>query len=531
MPHISRKSRRNILLFLTVLLLGLIVNWASSRPYATIIYCGLIFAWLLSARRRILIEEIRRYLALGAALLLLLFLLRIFRYDLVDRFPTAARTLWYAYYLPFTAVPLCSLCAALRVGAGERETHLRRAKWLWLLCGFLVAAILTNDLHGLMFHIENHGSAEIYEYGFLYYVTVLWCAALSVASLMILIRRCRLSQCRRLWYIPVTAALGGVGLLAWYFIVGGSPKIGGVKLYNLQEAYAALFIGFWECCIQIGLIPSNTDYDKIFALSHLNAALLDENGTIVLKAADYSPDQTGEDCPRRSHRISGGSIVWTEDHTAIRRVNEELADITETLSEENDLIEQENKMEEELTRYAEQNRLYNKIAANVRPQINAISGLLHDESGDEEAFRARLHHAAVLGAYVKRRANLELLADRAAELSSEELVYAIRETFEYLGLSGVSCELLVGEAVTLSSALILAAYDFFESVIEAVYPICHTYSVVLKPTHGFTMTIVLDAPLPDGWNAAEISGASMNIRSEDDTTYLTLTAGEGAIPC
>ena len=64
-------------------------------------------------------------------------------------------------------------------------------------------------------------------------------------------------------------------LFAWYAAEGGSPTLNGVKLYLIQEVYALYFIGFWEGCILIGLIPTNTSYESLLDITSTGAVLLE----------------------------------------------------------------------------------------------------------------------------------------------------------------------------------------------------------------------------------------------------------------
>ena len=531
MPYISRKSRRHILVFFAAVLVGLSLNWQPVSHFSTCAYGAILTVWALTVKRRILQTSIRRNLLLGAFLLVLLFFLRICRWELADFFPRIGRLLWYAYYIPFTVTPLCSLCAALCVGREEADRPLRYAKWLWAVCFLLIAVALTNDFHGLMFRFTEVG--DFSDYGAAYYVIVAWGGLLTLAAFVALMRRCQLSRSRRFWFVPVLAAALGSALLLWYYAAGGAPMMGGRKLFNLQEAYAVLFVLFWEACIQIGLIPSNTDYGELFRLSHLNAALLDKDGKAVLCAADYAEQNDSVDDIRRRYAITGGEIVWTEDISAVNRLGEDIADATKTIEQENDLIKEENLVIAEKAQLDEQNRLYDKIAAKVRPQLRQIGAALSDPPDEDEAFCERLMTAAILGAYVKRRANLELLGDKEKNLSSEQLLYAIRESFEYLALAGTDCEAWQNGVTDVPSAFLIAAYDLFEAALEAALPNLGAYYVTMEAKDGFSVTLALsngDIPLDTAaWQEMlAVTGGTLTARQEDDTTRIIVSVGEGA---
>ena len=207
MLHMSRNMQRNILLYLSAILLTEILYVCTPLHHISgVLYGGLVIAWGQTVRRRIVHRDIRRFLAAGAAALLAVFVLRFCRWEVFARWAATDRFLWYAYYVPFTLVPLLSFLTALRVGKTERDEPPRREALLWWVWALLAAVILTNDLHGLTFRLNDPiGTGKGYAYGCVYYFAVLWCALLSLGAFVTLLRRCRLAQYRRLWYIPALA--------------------------------------------------------------------------------------------------------------------------------------------------------------------------------------------------------------------------------------------------------------------------------------------------------------------------------------
>ena len=531
MPYISYTSRRRILLFLSVFLLTVFLNMMDFQPLrnlSSVLYGSLLIVWSMTVQQRILQGNVRRLMIAGTMFLLALFVLRICRWVYFAWLPAVDRFLWAAYYVPFTGVPLISLCAALCVGRDDRERPLQYAGWLFMFWGLLCAGVLTNGIHHALFLPVEWPWSAVARYGWLYAAVVVWCLSFTLASYGVLIHRCRLSECRKLWYVPVLALLLCAALLIWYFVAGGSPTMVGMKLYHLQEAFAFSFVFLWESCIQIGLVPSNSDYDALFRLSHLSAALEDQEGNIVYRAEAFLP-ANGETLVQLEHPVSGGRILWAEDRSAIYELNDALQDATEVLEEENELIEQENRIQAEKARYMEQNRLYDKITDTVRPQLAAIAEFLDTPPQDKAAFRQAMAHSMVLGAYVKRRANLELLADRQSHISLEELAYAIRESFEYLTLSGCTCELQAKTSAEVPAALLSMAYDLFELVVEAAYPVCTSYSAVIA--WPFSLALAVDSerlPLDPDWRRAARTRVrvSLSVFSEDDTTYVRLIGAE-----
>ena len=63
--------------------------------------------------------------------------------------------------------------------------------------------------------------------------------------------------------------------------------------------------------------------------------------------------------------IRAGYAFWTEDESALNRLNEELRDVHETLLQENDLLIRERELTAEQAGIEERSRLYQKAALEV----------------------------------------------------------------------------------------------------------------------------------------------------------------------
>ncbi|MCR5674818.1 MAG: hypothetical protein K6G16_03835 [Lachnospiraceae bacterium] len=343
---------------------------------ATISYMLLCVFWLWSLRREIPDRRIRYRLDAGGILLILLFVLRTLRYALpLD--PAWDHLCWYAYYIPILGTPLLSLSLSLMIADRRPERH-RRLLWvLRILWGLLVVLVLTNDLHAMVYRVwvadgRQHSSATP-----LYYVYILWYIGLTLASFLLMLYKCRISAARRLWWIPVLAQ--GAGLIPWfvYYAVctGASPSIGGISLYNIQEIFLLLFIGLWESCLLIGLVPSSS--------------LIRER-------------------------------AWIRE--GVRRA-----------------------VSDELT------------------EVRKVFGRINREA---DTFHRDLIRLGCLGAYIKRRANLELIADERGCLSTTELSLAIRESFEYYALAGMSVGYEETGNAEVPALLVISAYELFERILE-----------------------------------------------------------------
>ena len=532
MLRYSKPQKRRLAAFLLALLLAASTTLPPFRGFhspGTFLYMGLVLAWALTVFRRILNPRLRRLLLCCCAFMLLIFVLRICRYDFFREFPRVSEYLLYFYGVCYTMAALLSFLAALYTGRGRREVKRSFPAALWALETALCAMMLTNPLHGL-FYTFVPGSLDIRVHGPVYILMIGWCAVFAIAAIVLLLIRCRNSFSRSYWFLPVLGFSLGAGLLTWYFLAGGAPQLRGFKLFNLQEAFCLTVILPFEAIFRIGLIPTNSDYELFFRQSVIKAAILDGTGETVMTSPSYAPEpQEGERA--RHAEIPGGSIVWVEDIGELLRLRRELTALNEELAAENELIREEKDLQEERITYETRNRLYDSISEVLRPQSEAMRRLLEAGAGeDDEGFRRRLEFVLVMGVYMKRMGNLMLLGDGKSTLSVEELSLSISESFEYLRLGGIACSLECRGHRELPTTRSLLCYRVFEHILEANYGALHALRLELLPEEGVLLRLALDCPTLHGAETALPAGQGLRLETalEDDTWFVTLFGAAGA---
>ena len=545
MIHLTGKSKQNYAFFLAMLAFVLGCNYALRRADLNLInpstelYEAMIIAWGLTARRRIISGEIRHALMGGALLLVLLFIVRVSRYDLFME-ASSRQLLLYSHYVIVAMIPVMSLIGANYVDRTTKEIPRRRFYLIWASYLALCVFILANNRHSCFIRFLTPEDASSINHAYTmewgYFLYIAWIAALTLCSFFILLRRCALSRCRKLWYIPVIPVGIACALFAWYAAEGGSPTLNGVKLYLIQEVYALYFIGFWEGCILIGLIPTNTSYESLLDITSTGAVLLE--GSVgpeeMEKAAGGLAARAGneEDIRVRSHKVSGGMVMWAEDISVIRHLNDELEDAAQRIEEENVLLAEENRIRGEQAALEVQNRLYDRIAVILRPQMNGIETLLGGEK--EDSFRLRVGMSAVLGAYAKRRANLEIISDQESILGSEDLYYSLKESSEYLEILGAGVRLNAEGSRRIPAEMAILAYEVFEEVVEQSLPGLSFLLIVLDVREGLSLRMVLSPcfqPVlpPKLLRKAEECSALIRVSGEDDELNVSFNADTGSV--
>ena len=531
MLHAARTERNYAAAFITAIAVSFIVNILSQFSFfplcihtpSSILYCFIMIGWAVTVAQRIIHPRIRQHLIAISVFLLILFIVRICRWILFAHSAIANRYLYYVFYISFIMMPMLSLSAASYVSKDENAELSVCIRVLWGMSGILLFGVLTNDFHHFVLSFSRKPDAtDQISYCWLYYVIFVWSFAITLGSYILLIKKCQLSQCRKKWYIPIIPATAALILIIVYYLCGGnSPSVFGIRIYHIQETYIFLYMGLWEGCIRIGLIPSNTGYNRLFEITHINAEIKSADGNTGYRSGDFFDTAENADYHRKTYTIRGGSVTWSEDISALNRLNSSIADMTEQIREENDLIEAENKYIAEKVKYETQNRLYDKIAHHTHLQLVRIDEIMNG-SGET---KSKMQRCLLFGTYVKRCSNLMLAADHSPVMSTNELYLSVRESMEQMQSLGIVCELTNGTAKKIPSGNIITAYDVFEAVIESVADLAGALSVKVSPDEHVLLSIETDHEISTGSIRIRDPGLKLTSYTEDEILHITLSAG------
>lgn len=497
-----------------------------------VILTGLLLFWIRSVKVRLL-PSAARSCVLGAALLMLLYmLLRIFKY----RFAVEAvvkRYAVYSYWLPQMLIPALFLMTGICIRRGEQANRKRWERLLLLPAFLLAVTVMTNDLHFLVYTPKidlsdfavNTGT---YTYGPVFYLLYVW-MVLTFASGFILLSReagqLKKTALRDLLCV-VAIWLGAVLLIILYL-----DHHTVYRPFNIPEVHTFSLLAVFEICIRYRLIPYNENYTGFFRMLHLPALITDRElqpayrSEVALaaereavKAALTSPVALPGDRMLHGKEIRSGYAFWTEDVSEIRCAQERLTEANETIEQENDLIRAETEQKEKAAYLQSRHRIYHEIAAELYPAQKRIARLLDNARPGTDGFRDAIARVSVLNAYVKRKTNLLLLASEKESLSLRELLLALQESAGYLTLAGMQTKADMREDQELSADRILALYDSFEQLAEQLLG---TAPSMMVSVNGSGLRIAVKADRrPD---AAEIPLPVRFLESED-VLYITVSA-------
>lgn len=490
------------------------------------IYIGMLAAWGISIRRRMMHSHIRSYLLAIASLLLFWIFVRTLKWHVFEAIEPAARFLWYCFYFPMIFVPLLSFFAALCLGKPEGWRPSRRYGLLFIPAALLLLGILTNDMHQLAFGFapgfEEWNSN--YSYHILYFLTALWMAGFLLASVWLLFQKSHVPHTKRRVWMPLFAIGLGVVYAALYIL---TPWLPGARFIEMTAMYCALAVAIWESCIQTGLLPSNTRYGAFFDASDLAAQITDRQGKVhyssrrarpvpaevfarLTKEGELQPDA---DTVLHAAPIRGGYVVWREDVSELARLIEQLRRVGDELQDGVELLQSEWEVKSKRQRVDEQNRLYELTVRQTMPQLKTLNARLDDAQRADDGKKLRLlREINLLGSYIKRRGNLILIAEGKERVSLSDLARCFEESFESLGLEGFRRRLTVSAAGEVNLDRAILFYDFFQAVTHAGFASLESLLVDLtQRENDLTLSVEMESgespgAFPDAdWREEEVA--------------------------
>ncbi len=474
---------------------------------------------------------------------LLLILLRGVKYSAVAEVGVLSRHTWYLYYVPLLLIPLFLFYISLFVSPGKRRRAPVIPTAALVLTVAFITLVLTNDSHQLVFSFrpdfENWDGD--YSRGWLFYAATAWQYALYFTAVAILVVRCTVvSAKKQAWIILIPFSVGIA--LNVLLLTDRMPKLNGTNLIEFPEALIFTVAVSIECCMQLGLIPTNANYGKLFREFSIAAQITDRKGKPVYSSRAATPlsaeqfalgsgARVGEHTIGFRMELPGGYGFWQDDVTELDRLNEELAETKEALSQEAELIRLSGELKQKQAKIEQRSLVYDAIARKTQRQSQAISALAAEARGsDDPSLKDENRRRIILlGAYIKRYANLSILSRQSDVTEAGELALSVSEVLRYLNYCGVPGELIDCSDGTVPAEAALAAFGFFGAMIEENYPVLRGVLVSMAGDLTFKMTFEgVTGPVPeDAMKKLSDEGVAASVKREDDATYICLTLPEG----
>ncbi len=437
------------------------------------IHISLLFSWVVSVQRRLVNKNVRRLMLIVGCLLLFWLVDKIAKWDFTGSVThPLVRYLWYGFYVGMLFVPTLGAFIINYLGKPENYSHPKKLNYLLIPPTILLTTVFTNDLHQKVFVFYN-GFLNFdldYSYDWVYFLNMGWFIGMGFYFVVMMLLKSRVPGSRKLRKMPM--AIMAFAALFW---IGYSMRLYNCDITVMDCLIITLLL---ESAIHSGLLPSNTGYQAVFDNTTIPVQIVDRDyqphfvsGSALpvseeqMRQTEHSTVDLG-DTLLSSAPIKAGRVVWQDDITRLNDLRIRLRDTMEQLGEENTLLQAELELKESRAKADEQNRLYDRITQEVEPQLIKADELLHRIEKGEHNSRNLIAKVCVLGSYIKRRGNLLLLGEDSGIVQTRELEYCIRESMDNLNLAGMFTSFHSSCSGSMCLDHIIAAYDFYEVLVE-----------------------------------------------------------------
>lgn len=469
----------------TAMVLRQIARWADAPldwfcgMIRSAIYIELFIAWGVSLHRRIIQPQVRRYLTSISVLVVFWMTVRTIRYSL-DECIWLMRYLWYLYYLPMLLIPLLAVFVALSLG---KPDNFRLSKWTGLLyipTAALLLLVLTNDLHQFVFVFPEDAIVWVndYSYALGYFLAVGWVVSCTITALVVMLIKCRIPHSRTVLMLPFAPAVVALiyGVL-YYFRVPWLKFLTG----DMTVVFCLFIVAILECCIECGLIQSNTGYEELFMVSRLGAQITNQENAVCLASANARALTEEQRISTKTQTVSAdksmivksqpigfGHVLWQENVAELTEAIEQIEENCRDLAEHNRIRQENLKTRKKILALQEKNRVSDLLHRETAGQIDLIDRMLaqYDKEPDDKKRSRLLGGAAVVGAYIKRYGNLLLIGERTETADIRDLARCFDESFINLELLGVNCLHTLPSDIILATKDMLQVYRSFEAAVE-----------------------------------------------------------------
>ena len=442
------------------------------------LYLLLFALWGFSLDRRIIQKQALHCMRLTAALMLLWLILRTLKYEFVTDL-TAARYIWYLYYLPMLFIPLLGVYIALSLGKSEEFRLTGRIGALAIIPAVLFLLVITNDLHQQMFAFssgvpgvpDNYG----YSHGIFYFCCLGWMVACMFFSLILLLKKIRVPNGSEKRIRPFVIAC--ITVLYGILYLLGLPAVRW-WLGDMNVMFCLLYAAIYESCIRCRMIQSNTGYVELFEATTLAACIADRSGSIVLRSRAAGEDMV---CPREgvplirpngirisSAPISGGYAVWQDNVRPLTELRTKLSENKAKIKNNKEKLQEAYLIQKKLNELTEKNRIYDELETKYGKQIARIGQLMKQCEGAEPAeIQSLLKRILLLGTYIKRGANLYFLSLEYELLPQQELRLTVDEAVRVMTVCGTECSVVYHTTKPMLLAEVARLLDLLKIVAEA----------------------------------------------------------------
>jgi len=499
-------------------------------------------AWGISIMKRIMNNQVRKYLISADVLMAFWFVVRTLKWFVFQN-PAAVRFLWYLFYVPQLGIVYCAFGACECVVERDSGKGFRERMLAFFATLLLVIMMVTNEYHNFAIKVDPVTGKETHWFG--YYMIVIWMALLLLITVAKLYRKNEGKNTENRSKLPYCILFAGMLYCMVYFFKSWK---GYTTYLEFTVGFTVYSIFFFESLIITGLIPSNIDYEWCFMHAGLKAQVLNKGGKTVYESAEartLTKDEvrellsTGKSFPNadtelQAVEIRGGYVVWERDIKDINRSIYQFMETGESIKEATQTLEENISVEKRRKAIKEQNRLYDITFSLVSDKLAYLHELIDTARNLEgKELADTLKTIDICGVYLKRKSNLILLSEQTLLDFTGELKLCFKESFDNLSDAGIEAKFLFNNVIGIDYSLADNSYAFLEEILERTIKYLAGITVILA---GDEKKLRLTTHLSlQGGNAelllANISesfaGVDFEAEENQATVSYTMTRGGG----
>ncbi len=430
--------------------------------------------------------------------------MRTLKYEILIDNPIAVQHIRYIYYFFTLHIVHLVFLTSLLISKSERESINKLWNLLWIPTELLVLLVLTNDYHGWAFSLARPDN--VHQYGPVFYLILIYISLLATATLTFTLLPSFATKLFRPILLPVGILCIWI-LYTFLYIFDWQPFFYVKLLFKSTEFNILAVILFVESLVFTRLIPSNRGYESFLKLSALNIGILNADGQIIyqpkegprvntetIQKALIAPVPIDQNTILESAPIQGGYSFWYVDLKDFNALKVRLLALHDDMISENDLLIADNKLKEKMVKLTEQEEIRSSIDNKLKPQFSRLQKIISHLPDDEVAFENSLKDACIYNVYIKRYANLFLLAKSKDCIVLSEVALAFAESLDYLKLRGVKSKLNWPLKDPCDAHLCLRIYEIFQAIIELHLPFLTALSVDIRKKESiFELNIYIES--------------------------------------
>ncbi len=456
-----------------------------------LLFTAVVVLHLCSILQRVTDRRIRRTFFLAGCLQIFFLATGLVKYFL-DGNPWLETALWYSYYLPLLGLPALfvyvMICAKFYISPAHHARRMRFYRVYLAILALLFLCIATNHLHEWIFVVTDY-EHSYHTYGPGYYV-VLGTLYLSIFTSVVSLARQYFASPRRGSFIfPVLMIIGML-----YYSYGHIANLEFIVGFELSFAISILYVLFAELCMYSRLIPHNKGYHMFFLHSRLamklqNLARQTVESSLVTELLD-------ENYVLREFSITGGYLLYFEDHSSLNVTREKLAQINEERRKNNEFLRQKSKVNADLAAMAAERRVHESIDEVLLTGTAKIELLLSTISTQREHTRT-MDTINLLACTMKRECMFRINALYQRQQHTDLLLQALAELKGYTAPLGITLTASCRLQDTLPTAQMLCMYALCAAAAEeAIATACPNMVVQLyREGDAVVFSILGEVPL------------------------------------